>query len=72
MSGEDSDDPMEKGLYYSALDIEKGVDMAPPIENANKINEVLNEEYAEVLLNDKDPQEALDDAEAKATELLDE
>ena len=69
-SGEDSDDPEEKGLYFSANDKEKAVDMAPPIESANQINEILNEEYEEVLLNDKDPQTALDEAEQKVNDLL--
>jgi putative chitobiose transport system substrate-binding protein len=69
-SGEDSDDPEEKGLFYSVSDKEKAVDMAPPIESANQINEILNEEYVEVLLNDKDPKKALDDAETKINELL--
>jgi len=70
LSGEDSEDPEEKGLYYSALDIEKAVDMSPPIEQANQINEILTEEYEEVMLNDKDPKDALDDAERRVNELL--
>lgn len=70
LSGENSEDPEEKGLYYSALDNEKAVDMSPPIAEANLINEILTEEYEEVLLNDKDPQEALDDAERRVNELL--
>lgn len=70
MSGEDSDDPEEKGRYYAAEDMDKAVDMAPPIESANEINTILNEQYEEVLLNDKDPQDALDDAEAQVNDLL--
>lgn len=70
LSGEDSDDATDEGLYYSAVNIEHSVDMSPPIEAANSINEILNEEYEEVLLNDKDPQQALDDAETRANELL--
>lgn len=70
LSGEGSEDATEEGLYYSAVNIEHSVDMSPPIEAANSINEILNEEYEEVLLNDKDPQQALDDAEARANELL--
>lgn len=69
-SGEDSEDSEEKGLYYSAVDIDKAVDMAPPIAEANQINEILSEEYEEVLLNDKDPQAALDDAETRVNELI--
>ncbi|HLS61177.1 MAG TPA: sugar ABC transporter substrate-binding protein [Virgibacillus sp.] len=69
-SGEDSDDAEEKGLYYSAVDIDKAVDMAPPIAEANEINEILSEAYEEVLLNDKDPQEALDEAETRVNELI--
>ncbi|MBO1004668.1 ABC transporter substrate-binding protein [Pseudogracilibacillus auburnensis] len=69
-SGEDSDDPEEKGLYYSAIDIEKAIDMSPPIAEANQINEILNETYVEVLINDKDPQEALNDAEKQVNDLL--
>lgn len=71
-AGENSDDPEEKGLYYSAVNIDKAVDMSPPVGNANQINTILNEEYVEVLLNDKDPQQALDDAERRVNELLSE
>lgn len=70
LSGEGSEDPEEEGLYFSALDIDKAVDMAPPIAQANQINEILTEEYEEVLLNDKDPQQALDDAEQRVNDLL--
>lgn len=70
LEGEDSDDPQEKGLYYSAINNDKAVDMSPPIAEANLINEILTEEYEEVLLNDKDPQKALDDAEKRVNELL--
>ncbi|MGP4073941.1 ABC transporter substrate-binding protein [Piscibacillus sp. B03] len=70
LSGENSEDPEEKGLYYSATNIDKAVDMAPPIGNANEINTILNEQYVEVLINDKDPQQALDDAEEQVNNLL--
>ncbi|KMK75366.1 hypothetical protein AB990_16950 [Alkalihalobacillus pseudalcaliphilus] len=69
-AGEDSDDPEEKGRYLSALSMDQAVDMAPPIENANQINTILNEEYVEMLINGKDPQQALDDAEARVNDIL--
>lgn len=69
-SGENSDDPEEKGLYYSAINIDKAIDMSPPVGNTGQINEILNEEYIEVLLNDKDPKQALDDAERRVNEIL--
>lgn len=70
MSGEDSDDPEEKGLYYSAADIESAIDMSPPIAEANQINSILNDTYVDVLINGKDPQEALDKAEQEVNELI--
>ncbi|MFC0015464.1 MULTISPECIES: ABC transporter substrate-binding protein [Allobacillus] len=72
LEGKDSEDPQEKGNYYSATNIEKAVDMAPPIGNANEINTILSETYEEVLLNDLDPKEALDNAEKQVNELLSE
>lgn len=68
--GKDSDDPAEKGKYFSALQLENAVDFFAPAENVSQINKTLNEEFQKVLLEDKDPQQALDDAETKINELL--
>lgn len=68
--GADSDDPAEKGKYFSALQLENAVDFFAPAENVSQINKTLNEEFHKVLLENKDPQKALDDAEAKVNELL--
>lgn len=44
--------------------------MFAPVENISEINKAINEEFQKVLLENKDPQKALDDAEAKINSLL--
>lgn len=68
--GKDSDDPAEKGKYIVAQQLDNAVNMFPPVEEISEIHETVNEAIHEVLLEDKDPQQALDDAEAKVNELL--
>lgn len=68
--GADSEDPAEKGKYYSAKQLENAIDFFVPVENISQINKTINEEFHKVLLENKDPQKALDDAEAKVNELL--
>ena len=60
----------EKGRYYSAKQLGSSYDMLAPVENVTQINKVINEEYRKVLLEDKNPQKALDDAEAAVNKLL--
>lgn len=68
--GADSDDPSEKGKYYSAQQLEQAVNLFPPVEEISKINQTLNDEFRRVLIENKDPQQALDDAEAAINKLL--
>lgn len=68
--GADSDDPSEKGKYFAAKQLEYSKDMFAPVENISEINKTINEEFQKVLLENKDPQKALEDAEAKINELL--
>lgn len=68
--GADSDDPAEKGKYFAAKQLEHSVDMLAPVEDVTQINEVINEQFRMVLLEGKDPQQALDDAEAEVNNLL--
>lgn len=68
--GENSDDPAEKGKFYAAKQLEIAKDMFAPVENISEINKAVNEEFHKVLLEDKDPQKAIEDAEAKINELL--
>lgn len=68
--GEDSDDPAEKGKYYSAQQLENAEDFFVPVENISQINKVVNEEFQKVMLDNKDPQKALDDAEKQVNDLL--
>ena len=68
--GADSHDVAEKGRYYSAKQLGSSYDMLAPVENVTQINKVINEEYRKVLLEDKNPQKALDDAEAAVNKLL--
>lgn len=68
--GADSKDPAEKGKYLAAQQLKNSVDLFPPVENVSQINKAINEEFHKVLLENKDPQKALDDAEVKVNELL--
>ncbi|WP_129723211.1 ABC transporter substrate-binding protein [Xylanivirga thermophila] len=68
--GADSDDPAEKGKYYSAQQLENAEDFFVPVENISQINKVINEEFHKVMLDNKDPQKALDDAEKQVNDLL--
>ncbi|WP_042458916.1 ABC transporter substrate-binding protein [Neobacillus dielmonensis] len=68
--GENSDDPAEKGKFYAAKQLEIGKNIFPPVENISEINKAVNEEFQKVLLENKDPQKALDDAEKRINDLL--
>ena len=68
--GADSDDVADKGRYYSAEQLGSSYDMLAPVENVTQVNDAINEEFRKVLLEDKDPQKALDDAEAEVNKLL--
>ena len=68
--GADSDDPAEKGKYFAAKQLERSVDMLAPVEDVTQINDAVNEQFRMVLLEGKDPQQALDDAEAEVNQLL--
>lgn len=68
--GKDSDDPSIKGRYLAAKQLERSRDMFAPVENISEINKTINEEFHKVLLENKDPQKALEDAEAKINQLL--
>ena len=69
--GENSDDPSEKGRFYAAAQLERAKDMFAPVENISEINKAVNDEFHRVLLENKDPQKAIEDAEARINELLD-
>lgn len=68
--GENSPDPAEKGKYFAAKQLDNAKDMFAPVENISEINKAVNEEFHKVLLEDKDPQKAIEDAEARINELL--
>lgn len=68
--GKDSEDPAEYGLYLAAQQLDIAENTFPPVEEVSEIFKVLNEEFHKVLIEDKDPQQALDDAEAKVNDLL--
>ncbi|WP_010269645.1 ABC transporter substrate-binding protein [Paenibacillus senegalensis] len=68
--GADSDDPTEKGRYLAAKQLETSVDMLAPVENVSLINKAINEEFHRVLLENKDPAQAVADAEAEVNSLL--
>lgn len=68
--GENSDDPAEKGRFLAAQQLETSVDMLAPVENVSQINKAINEEFHKVLLENKDPAQAVADAEAVVNSLL--
>lgn len=68
--GADSDDPSEKGKYFSAQQLEHAVNLFPPVEEISRIHQIINDEFKRVLLQNKDPQQALNDAEAQVNNLL--
>jgi len=63
-------DPGEKGNNVAAQQLDIAIDTTIPTENASEITSVVREEFERVLLEDKDVQEALEDAEAAIEELL--
>ncbi|GIP33026.1 sugar ABC transporter substrate-binding protein [Paenibacillus sp. J2TS4] len=68
--GENSEDPAERGRFLAAKQLEKSVDMLAPVENVSQINKTINEEFHKVLLQGKDPAQAVADAEAEVNRLL--
>lgn len=68
--GKDSDDASELGHYIAAQQLQYSTDFYPPVENATRIYGIVNDEIKRVLLEDKDPAKALEDAERLINELL--
>jgi len=68
--GKDSTDASELGHYIAAEQLKYSYDLYAPVENVNRINSIINEEFKLVLLEDKDPAQALADAERRINELL--
>lgn len=69
-AGKDSDDAAELGHYIAAQQLQYARDLYAPVENVTRINRIVNDEIKRVLLEDKDPAEALADAERLINELL--
>lgn len=67
---EELDDPGEKGNNIAAQQLDIAVDTTIPTENASEIATVVKEEFQRVLFDDKDVQQALDDAEEEINNLL--
>jgi putative chitobiose transport system substrate-binding protein len=63
-------DPADKGRFIAAKQLEKGANLFPPVENISQINKAVQEEFQKVLLEDKDPELALKDAETEINKLL--
>lgn len=68
--GKDSDDLVEKGRYISAKQLEDAVSIEPPVKDVSRIYDVVKEEFQRVLLEDKDPEAALEDAEEQINQIL--
>ncbi len=69
-SGKDSEDAAELGHYIASQQLQYARDLYAPVENVTRINRIVNDEIKRVLLEDKDPAEALADAERLINELL--
>jgi putative chitobiose transport system substrate-binding protein len=69
-AGKDSTDAAELGHYIAAQQLQYSTDLYAPVENVTRINRIVNDEIKRVLLEDKDPAEALRDAERLINELL--
>lgn len=68
--GKDSEDASELGHYIAAQQLQYSTDFYPPVENATRIYGIVNDEIKRVLIEDKDPAKALQDAERLINELL--
>lgn len=69
-AGKDSTDAAELGHYIAAQQLQYSTDLYAPVENVTRINRIVNDEIKRVLLEDKDPAQALQDAERLINELL--
>lgn len=69
-AGKDSTDVSELGHYIAAQQLQYSTDLYAPVENVTRINRIVNDEIKRVLLEDKDPAKALEDAERLINELL--
>lgn len=69
-SGKYSTDAAELGHYIAAQQLQYSTDLYAPVENVTRINRIVNDEIKRVLLEDKDPAKALEDAERLINELL--
>lgn len=70
VSGKDSEDAATLGHYIAAQQLQYAADLYAPVENVTRINRVITDEFRRVLLEDKDPAKALQDAERLIDELL--
>ena len=68
--GAESDDPTIRGRYYAAQALEDAVNMTPAVENVSQIYDIIHTAFQRVILEDVDPAEALEDAEAEVNSLL--
>lgn len=68
--GKDSEDATESGKYYAAQQLEDAVNMTPPVEEVSEIFKVIREAFHKVILEDVEPADALDEAEAEVNSLL--
>lgn len=69
-AGKDATDPVEKGRYLAVKQLEKSLDLLPPVENLAEINRAINEEFTRMLADDLEPADAVTAAEAAVNELL--
>ncbi|GGH27535.1 ABC transporter substrate-binding protein [Paenibacillus segetis] len=69
-AGKDSTDPVEKGRYLAVNQLEKSMDLLPPVENLADINRAINDEFKRMLSDDLDPADAVAAAEDAVNKLL--
>lgn len=63
-------DVQEKGGYIASQQLQNAEDLILPVENVTDIYKTINEAFRKVLLENKDPQQALDEAAEIVTLLL--
>ncbi|MFC4025092.1 ABC transporter substrate-binding protein [Oceanobacillus longus] len=68
--GADSEDATERGRYYAAQSLAIAENMTPATENVAEINDIIHTAFQQVILEDKDPAEALEEAEAAVNNSL--
>ncbi len=66
----DPDSIEDKAKKVSAVQLNRAVNLVPPLKNQNQLNEVINQMVQNALLGEKTPAQAISDAEAEWNKIL--